>query len=112
MATPFSLQGTFVFPPDDGEPNATRKFSQSGSFTQKSEHDVAFGTITAPKAIVLEVDSSSLGPVNMRVNGGTDNIEISPGGFVVYSNPVPDAPITELALVHTVNARVQVRLLE
>lgn len=122
MPTPFSLQGTFVYPPDDGQPIATRAFSQSGNFTHKSEQDlqlvgagtkaVGFGTITALKAALIEVDPTSLAPVNVRINGGTDDIELSPGGVWAYSNPSPASPITAITLVHTDNARVQVRLLE
>jgi len=120
-ATPFSLQGSLVFPPDDGQPNATRAFSQSGSFTQKSEQDlvltgagsmpVGFGTITTLKACVIEVDIASLAPVKLKFNGGTDTVEISPGGFWAYSNPVPVAPVTSIMVVYTMDARVQARLL-
>ena len=121
MPTPFSLQGTFVYPPDDGQPDATRDFSQSGNYESKCEKDlklvgagtetVGFGTVPAAKAILIEVAASSLAPVIVNVNGGADPIEISPGGFFAYSNPVPVAGITALDIVYTMDSRVLVRLL-
>jgi hypothetical protein len=121
MATAFSLQGSFDYPPDDGEPVAKRPYSQSGSFDSKSEQDldltgsgtvaVGFGTVAAAKAMVVEVATTSLGPVNLRVNGGSDDIEVAPGGFWAYSNPAPSAGVTSMSIVHTTDARVQVRLL-
>lgn len=121
MTTPYSLQGTFVYPPDDGQPNATRSFSQSGNFDHKSEKEylltgagsqsVDLGSIPFVKAAVIEVDSTALAPIIVTVNGGTDQVEISPGGFFVYSNPNPVAGLTQLDLAYTMNARVQVYLL-
>jgi len=122
MSTAFSLQGSFDFPPDDGEPIAKRPFSQSGNFDSKSEpdliltgagtHVVGFGTIAALKAAVIEVAPTSLAPVILNFNGGADPVEVSPGGFWAYSNPAPGgSPITAISVVHTMDARVQVRLL-
>lgn len=121
MPTAFTLQGSFDYPPDDGEPIAKRPYSQSGNFDSKSEQDleltgagtqaVGFGTLVAVKAMVVEVSPSALAPVNLRINGGTDDIEIAPGGFWAYSNPVPSAGITAMDVVHTMDAKVQIRLL-
>lgn len=121
MATAFSLSGTLDYPPDDGEPIVGRPFSQSGNFDSKSEADlvltgagtqsVGLGTVPAVKALLIEVDPTAQAPVNVRVNSGTDDIEIAPGGFWAYSNPVPSAGITALDIVHTMDARVLVRLL-
>lgn len=121
MPTAFSLSGSFNFPADDGEPVAKRPFSQSGNFTAKSEQDlvltgagtqaVGFGTITGVSAALIEVASTSAAPINIRINGGTDDIEIAPGGFLAYSNPVPATPITSMEVVYTSDARVLVRLL-
>lgn len=121
MPTSFTLQGSFDYPPDDGEPIAKRPYSQSGNFDSKSEQDleltgagtqaVGFGTLVAVKAMVVEVSPSALAPVNLRINGGTDDIEIAPGGFWAYSNPTPSAGITAMDVVHTMDAKVQIRLL-
>ena len=120
MATAFSLQGTFDYPPDDGQPVAQRAFSQSGNFTSKVEvtleltgagtQVVDFGTITGVLAFLIEVDPTAQAPVNLLINGGAP-IEVAAAGFMAYSNPVPGSPITSLSVVHTQDARVQVRLL-
>lgn len=121
MATAFALAGSLDYPPDDGQPVGKRVFSQSGSFDSKSEvdliltgtgtHEVGFGTVVGAKAILLEVASSSLASVNVRFNGGTDDVEIAPGGFFAYSNPVPDSGIESMSIVYTMDARVQLRIL-
>lgn len=121
MPTPFSFQGTLVYPPDDGQPEATRDFSQSGNFDSKCEKDlslvgagtetVGFGTVSAAKAILIELAADALAPVNINVNGGTDNIELAPGGFLAFSSPVPVVGITTFDIVYTMNAKVKVRIL-
>lgn len=121
MPTAFTLAGSFDFPPDDGEPVAKRPYSQSGSFNSKSEQDliltgagtqaVGFGSIAGVVAALIEVAPTSSAPVIIHINGGTDDIEIAPGGFLAYSNPVPGTPITSMDVVYTMDARVQIRLL-
>ena len=121
MPTAFSLSGTFNYPPDDGEPIAKRPYSQSGVFDSKQEADlrlvgagtqsVGFGTLPSVRAMAIEVASTSLGPVTVRINGSLTGIEIAPGGFLVYSNPVPVAGITSMDIDYTIDARVQLRLL-
>lgn len=121
MPTAFTMQGSLDYPPDDGQPIVKRPYSQTGNFSSKSEEDlelvgagtqvVGFGTLVGVKAMLIEVDPTSLASVNLLINGSADPIEVSPGGFVAYSNPVTSAPITSLSIVHTMNARVQVRLL-
>lgn len=121
MATPFSLQGSFTYPPDDGQPVATRAFSQSGNFSHRSESDysltgvgtqvVSLGSLPAVKAALIEVAPTSLAPVIVTFNGGTDPVEIAPGGFLAYSNPTPSAGITALSIDYTNTTRVQVYLL-
>lgn len=121
MATAFALSGSFDYPPDDGQPVAKRPFSQSGTFTSKQEADlvltgsggqiVEFGTVGMAKAISIEVASTSLAPVNVRFNGGSDSLEIAPGGFLVYASPAPTAGIDQLNIVYSMDARVLVRVL-
>jgi hypothetical protein len=45
------------------------------------------------------------------VNGGSDNIEISPGGFIAYSSPVPDEGLESAKIVYTDDATVRVYIL-
>ena len=65
MATPFSLSGLLVYPPDDGQPNASRDLSGSGSFSSKVEAElnlvapgttvVGMGTIANARVVLVEV---------------------------------------------------------
>lgn len=121
MATAFSIAGELNYPPDDGQPVGKRVFSQSGNFDSKAEsdlvlsgagtHDVGFGTVEMAKAILIEVAATALAPINVLINGGTDEVEIAPGGFLAYSNPDPDVGIESLSIVHTMDAKVQIRIL-
>lgn len=121
MTVPFSLAGTLIYPPDAGQPQATRSFSGSGQFVSKQESDfsltgtgtlvVSFGTVGAAKAILLELDATSVAAVTVHINGGTDNIEIAPGGFICYSNPAPGAGITSLSVAYTAAATGSIRIL-
>lgn len=121
MTTPYTYQGTLVYPPDDGQPDAIRDFSVAGQFGSKCEKDlelvgagtetVSFGTVVAAKAILIEVAADALAPVNINFNGGSDDIEIAKGGFLAFSSPVPVAGITTFDIVHTMDAKVKVRIL-
>jgi hypothetical protein len=126
MATPFTLSGTLSLPPDQGEPIVAIPFRGSGFFESKVDlelklagsgtRDVDLGTIGAPgaKALVIEVDpSATAAPVGVRINGAgaPGELEVSPGGFLVYSNPAPQAGVTGLTLVHATEVRVRIRVL-
>lgn len=126
MSTPFSISGSLDYPPDDGQPVASRDFSVSNSFDSKEEADynlasggpspqtVCFGTITNAKAFLIEVaaDSSpSAAPINVSINGGTDAWEIAPGGFLAYASPSPVSGIQSMEIAYTSAAKVKVRLL-
>ena len=120
---PFTLAGELSYPPDDGQPAAPQPFSVQQTFehevklklelTGSDTKVVGFGSLAAPgaKAILIEVDKESLAPVNLRFNGGSDDLEVSPGGFHAQGNPAPSAGITALSIVHTQDATVRVRIL-
>lgn len=125
--TPFTIQGFFRYPPDDGSPEADRDFSVQGSYKSKVEmdldllgsgtHTVSFGTLTAlgAKGMLVEVAPADPGataaPINIRVNGGTENIEVSQGGFWAYGSPNPVAGLLGIQILHTQNACVKIRVL-
>lgn len=126
-ATPFTLQGFLRYPPDDGAADADRDFSVQSSYLSKSEadlnlvgagsHTVSFGTLTAlgAKGILIEVAAAAPGataaPINVRFNGGVEDVEISQGGFFAFGSPNPLAGILGLEIIHTQNACVKVRVL-
>jgi hypothetical protein len=121
MSTPYTFSGTLVYPPDDGQPAVARPFSVSGQYDVKAEFDydllgggtqvVDFGSVSDAKAIQIEVAADAQAPVNVRFNGGTDDVEISAGGFLCAANPAPSTGVSALSLVHTNDAKVQVRIL-
>jgi len=121
MSTPYSISGSLDYPPDDGQPIAKRPFSQSGTFDSKQEseivlsgsgsHDVDLGTVANIKAILVEVAGSSQAAINIRLNGGTVDMEVSPGGFFAYSNPVPNTGVDQIEITYTADARVLIRVL-
>ena len=123
---PFTASSLLTFPPDLGQPAVDRPSSASGTFVSKSELDydltgsgtqavtLSVGSLGA-KALQIEVDSSSANPtvpVYIKMNGGTEQLQITPGGFVVISNPVPSAGgILTLSIVYTVACTVRIRAL-
>lgn len=122
---PYSFSGALTLPVDVGQPNADRVFSGAGNFTSQEigilnlsgsgSKSVDLGTIPGAglKALLIKVDAGQgLSPVNVKINGSsTGQIEISPGGFVVISNPNPVAGITQLDLVYTSAATVRITAL-
>lgn len=122
---PFTLSGTLSFPPDTGQPVVPLPFSASGNFTSKDEsilnltgsgtQSVPLGTIPSAgaKAIMIKMDAGTgLSPIMVKVNGSaTGVIEVAPGGFIVISNPVPVAGITQLDIVYASAATVRITVL-
>jgi len=126
VATQFTISGALSLPPDAGQPLASIPFNGAGSFSSKVDlelnltgsgsKDVDLGSVEAPgaKCVLIEVDSNALSePINVRFNGGSDTgqLEIAPGGFLAYSNPVPTGGITAITIVYTTDNRVRLRVL-
>lgn len=126
-AEPFSIQASVTLPPDDGQPNSILDFSFTGQFTSKmvqrlelagsGVHSVGFGSIGAPgvKAVFLEyLNNAATGllPVILKVNGGTDQIEVTPGGCWIYCNPNAVGGITALSITRTAGCTIRVTLLQ
>lgn len=125
MSTPFVIESTLRYPPEDGEPVVPRPVSLSSSYTSKAEFDFTFsgsgskvvdlGTIaTGVRALHIEVDAESTPSiaVNITINGGTDVLQLKPGGFISYGNPDPSAGgITAFTITRTQACRVLVRAL-
>ncbi len=127
--TPFIYSSKLDYPPDVGQPVASRAVNLQGNFDSANEfvftltgagtQHVDFGTITpnGAKLIEVEVDpdpSPSAQPIMIQVNaGGTvGQVEVSPGGFWAVGNPKPtDAGVLELDIVYTTACKVRVRVL-
>jgi len=123
-AIAFSLTGQLQSPPDEGAPPAAIAFGLTGqaqseeggrlTLTGSGTKTIAFGTVGSPgaKAVLIEHLPSTAGdPITVRFNGGTDELEISPGGFFVLGNPAPVDGITALAIAYISDCQVRVKLL-
>lgn len=120
---PFTFQGTLAFPPDEGQQPVPVAFGLANQYqsildgryvlTGSGSLVVPFGSVGSPgaKGMLIEVEAASgAQPVQVNVNGGTDDIEISPGGFLAYGSPNPATGITSLTIVYASDAVVRVRL--
>lgn len=120
--SPFVLQGTLSYPPDVNQQPVGIPFGANGTYTTLLDarlvmvgagtEVVPFGTVAGAKVLLIEYEvTTGAVAVQVNVNGGTDDIELSPGGFWAYSNPIPVVGITALSIVRTADAVIRVRLL-
>lgn len=123
-AIAFNLTGQLQSPPDEGAPPVAIAFGVAGqaqseeggrlTLTGSGTKTIAFGSIGSPgaKAVLIEyLPTSSGAPITVKFNGGTDELEISPGGFFALGNPVPVDGITALTIVYSSDCQVRVKLL-
>lgn len=125
MSTPFSLEGNLNLPGSPGLSAQPLPFGISNQYDSKAEFEfnfpagagsqsVNFGTmpVAGAKAVLVQYETSVAAPViNVTVNGGTQPIELSQGGFLAFGSPVPSAGITAMTLAYTGAGRVRVWLL-
>jgi hypothetical protein len=122
MATPFSITGVLSFSPDLGVEQVPLPFSGASSFDVKrceEVHVIGANTQTlalvgsAPlKGLLIEVDAANPSyTINVSINGGTDLLEISSGGFIAYFSPNPSVGITEIVVATTTAARYRIWML-
>jgi hypothetical protein len=120
----FTFNGTLDFPADTGEPNSQLPFAGQSAATSKFSSTIPLtgsGTLSldltsisglpaaGAKGFLIELDTGSgVSPVNVRVNGGTDDLEVSAGGFVAYYSPTPATGVTQIDVVYTADACVRV----
>lgn len=118
---PFVVSGNLNFPPSTGLPNLDIPFSGTANFTQKGDdrlvlvgsgtHAVDLGTVSTGGlkgwAAFVE-DDGTAAPINIRINGGTDDREISRGGFELFFSPSPSAGILSLDIAYTSDVCVRI----
>ncbi len=122
---PFSFSGALQLAADQSLPQDPIPFNGSSQFISLQESvltlvgtgtkTVDFGSIGAPgaKGVMIRYDSGQTGaaPVEVTVNGGSQALEIAPGGFLVWINPSPAAGATALSIAFTASCQVRVWLL-
>lgn len=117
------IQGTLTFPPDEGQAAVPIQFGLSTNYqsvldtrlvdTGSGSRVVPFGSVGSPgaKAALIEFDATEgAAVVKLRFNGGTDEFELSPGGFLVWGSPNPAVGITSITIVRTTDVVIRVRL--
>lgn len=121
-SSPFTVQGSLQYPPDDGQAQLSVPFGLSNSFTSlldtklnlsgTSTTTVPFGSVAAAKLLLVEFEAAQgAQPVQLSFNGGTDELELSPGGILLLASPTPQAGVTALTVAHTSAATVRIRIL-
>jgi len=121
----YTALASLQFPPDSGMPQATVSETLTGTFTKRVSQKyvltvagttvVDLAAVGSPGAKALfvqyEQETASDAPINLRFNGGTDDVELAPNGFLLYSSPNPATGITALSIICTGAARVRVDVL-
>ncbi len=120
---PFSITGQLSAPVDEGQPAIPRAFGISSNFNSESTERliltgsgtkvVAFGSLGSPgaKGVLIEyIPAAGSLPVLITFNGGTDTLELSPGGFLAYGSPAPAVGITSLSIAFTADCALRVWL--
>lgn len=124
MATPFSLLANFNLPGTPGLPDQAIPVNVTGQYTKKAEFEYDFtgaatitvnmGNIIAPGArlvIVMQEAVASAASILVKHNASATAIEVSPGGFIIWSNPTPAAGLTAMTFDHTAVGRVKIWVL-
>ena len=119
--SPFVIQGTVSYPPDQGQQQVSLPFGLSNQFVSLQDsrlvmtgvgtQDVPFGSIENAKMLLVEYEAGGTASVQLHINGSTDGIEMQPDGVLLYGNPNPQAGISELSIERTADATVRVRIL-
>lgn len=122
---PFSFAGALQLSADPTLPQDPVPFNFSGQFTALASGTlsvtgtgtlvVPFGTIATPgaKGLLIRYDGNQQGAaaVLVTINSGTQPIEITPGGFLVYFNPTPSAGVTSCSIAYTAACQLRVWVL-
>ncbi len=124
MSLPLVIEATLRTPPVEGQADCpfplafTTQYDHlvknRYTFTGAGTKAVDFGSLSAigAKAIAVTVDpdaSLAAQPVHVTVNGGTDVMEVAPGGFLLFGSPKPTAAgITSLSIAYTSSVKMYV----
>lgn len=123
MSAPLSISVNVQTPSVEGQPDCPFPLSLTTQYDHLTKHrltftgsgskSVDFGSLaTGAKAVLVTVDadtSPSAAPITFAVNGGTDAIEVSPGGFALLGSPSPTASgITAMDITYTASVKMYV----
>lgn len=119
----FSFAGQLNAPVDEGQPVAVRPFGLSSQFSSENTQrlsltgagsvELAFGSLGSPgaKGMLIEyLPSQGAAPVQITFNSGSDDLELSPGGFLAYGSPNPVTGILSLEIAYTADCTIRIWL--
>lgn len=120
---PLDVAATIKTPPLQGQPDCPFPISfvaqyehlvkNRFTFVGSGSKTVDFGSIPGgAKALMVTVDrdsSPATAPVTLAMNGSTDVLEVSPGGFLLFGSPAPTAQgITGMTIAYTSSVKMYV----
>ena len=121
---PFAFQGSFQLAADPSLPVDGIPFNVNGQFVASAEGVANLsgtGTYAGPFGSVAGVGAKGLlirydtqpGAANVLVtiNGGSQALEISPGGFIVWFNPAPAAGALSVSIAYTASCQLRLWVL-
>lgn len=125
MSTPFKLTARLDLPGTPGLPQDPISFILSAQYDSKMSGEyvlpastgtqaINFGTLPAAgvKGLLLYYEpSNDSPPIAVTINGGNQPIEISTGGFLLVSSPVPVDGVISMSIAYTGAGKVRVWLL-
>lgn len=113
-ATPFAFAGTLQIPGDSSLPQDPIPFGMNSQFGSENKQVLnltgsgtkafPFGTVggSGLNGLLIKVDPNATAqPVMVTINGGTQPLEISPGGFLAVGSPTPSSGITAITITWT-----------
>lgn len=127
-AQPVAFAGSFQVAADQSLPQDPVPFNYSGTYLALQGNlmnvggaglvDIPFGSLgeegsPGVKGLLIRYDAqpSPAAAVMLKVNGGSDTIELTPGSFLVYFNANPAAGITGASLTFTAACQIRVWVL-
>lgn len=122
---PVAFNGALNLSADQSLPQEPIPFNFLGQYTQLQDslltlsgsgtEDVPFGSITTPGALGLLItypaNQTGAAPIYVTVNGGSQPLEITPGGLLVWFNPSPETGLISCSIEYATSCQVRVRVL-
>lgn len=122
---PFSFAGLLQLAQDQSLPQDPIPFNASSQFvslaqevlnlTGSGTQDVNFGSIAGAgaKGVFVRYDAGQPGalPILCTINAGSQPLELTPGGFLVWVDPAPVAGALSMSIAFTAPCQVRVWLL-
>jgi hypothetical protein len=122
---PVAFTGALSLAADQSLPQDPIPYNFTGQYTQLQDsllnllgvgsESVPMGTIGAPGAIGLLISypagQTGAAPVLVTLNGGSQPLELAPGGMLVWFNPTPSAGLTACSIAYTTSCQLRVRVL-